>query len=164
MVPLSELLLYEAARAQHVNEVIIPLLHQGTAVLCDRFNDATLAYQGYGRGIKLELIERLNFLSSQGVIPDITFLLDCPTDTGLKRALRRNRIFKRQREERFEREEIQFHHRMRRGYLALARREPHRIKVIDTRAGEEKVFRKICKIVDERLKFLNEQYPISKHQ
>ena len=149
MVPLSELLLYEAARAQHVNEVIIPLLNKGITVLCDRFNDATLAYQGYGRGIGLVLIERLNFLSSQGIIPDITFLLDCPTDTGLKRALRRNRMFKREREERFEREKIQFHHRMRRGYLALARKEPHRIKVIDTRVGEEKVFQKIREIVNK---------------
>lgn len=151
MASLSELLLYEAARAQHVGEVIIPLLNRGVVVLCDRFNDATLAYQGYGRGIGLQLIERLNFLSSQGIIPDITFLLDCPTDTGLKRALQRNRMLKKEREERFEREKIQFHHRMRRGYLAIARKEPHRIKVIDTRVGEEKVFEKIRKIVDDLL-------------
>lgn len=149
MVPMSELFLYEAARAQHVKEVIKPFLEQGGVILCDRFNDATLAYQGYGRGIDLGLIERLNFLSSQGILPDITFLLDCPTDTGLKRALQRNRISKNEKEGRFESEKIQFHHRMRRGYLTLARRESCRIKVIDTRVGEEKVFEKIRKIVDE---------------
>ena len=152
MVPMTELLLYEAARAQHVKESIKPFLKKGGVVLCDRFSDATLAYQGYGRKIDLQWIERLNRLSSQVIRPDITFLLDCPTDIGLERALQRNRIMKQEREERFEREKIQFHRRVRRGYLAIARKEPQRVKVIDTRAGEDRVFDKIRKIMDNLVK------------
>ena len=148
MTPISELFLYEAARAQHVKEVIEPLLKKEIVVLCDRFNDATVAYQGFGRGIDLGLVESLNLSSSQGLKPDITFLLDCPSDLGLKRAVRRNQLEKKEKEDRFEREKIQFHRRVRRGYLSLARKEPHRIKVIDARQGEEKVFEKIRRIID----------------
>lgn len=151
LVPFSELLLYEAARAQHIHEVIRPLLEKGVVILCDRFNDATLAYQGYGRKLGRRLIEKLNRLASQGIRPNMTFLLDCPSDLGLKRALQRNRTLKNEREARFEKEKIEFHHRVRRGYLAIARKEPRRVKVIDTRAGEEKVFEKIRKIVDQLL-------------
>jgi len=149
MSPLSELLLYEASRAQHVTEVVKPLLKKGLIVLCDRFSDASIAYQGYGRKLDLKWVERLNRLSSQGIKPDITFLLDCPSDVGLKRALQRNQMLKKEKEERFEREKIQFHHRVRKGYLSIAKKEPHRVKVIDTREGEEKVFEKIRRIVDE---------------
>ncbi len=152
MVAMTELLLYEAARAQHVMEIVKPFLEKEGIVLCDRFGDATLAYQGYGRGIDLKRIEQLNYLSSQGIRPDVTFLLDCPSDVGLKRAIQRNRVMKQEKEERFEREEIQFHRRVRKGYLAIARKEPHRVRVIDTRQGEEKVFEKIQKIVDNLLK------------
>jgi dTMP kinase len=152
MVPMTELLLYEAARAQHVVETIKPFIEREGVVLCDRFSDATLAYQGYGRRIDLKWIERLNRLSSQGIRPDVTFLLDCPSDVGLKRAIQRNRAQKQEREARFEREEIQFHQRVRKGYLAIARKEPRRVKVIDTRLGEEKVFEKIQKIIDNLLK------------
>lgn len=153
MLPLSELFLYEASRAQHIKEVIKPFLKKGGVVLCDRFNDATLAYQGYGRKIDCDLIQKLNRLSSQGIKPDLTLLLDCPSDLGLKRALQRNRISKNEKEGRFEKEKIQFHHRVRKGYLAIAKKEPRRVKVIDTRAGEEKVFEKIREIVDERIGF-----------
>jgi dTMP kinase len=149
MVPLSELLLYEAARAQHVKEVIEPFLKKGGVVLCDRFSDATIAYQGYGRKIDLRWIERLNHFSSRGIKPDVTFLLDCPSDVGLKRALKRNRTLKQEKEERFEKEKIQFHQRVRKGYLALAKKEPHRVKVIDTRQGEDNVFNKIRKTIDK---------------
>jgi dTMP kinase len=152
LVPLSELLLYEAARAQHIEEVIKPLLKKGTIVLCDRFNDATLAYQGYGRKMDLNLICRLNRLASRGIEPDLTFLLDCPSNLGLKRALQRNRISRNEKEGRFEREKIQFHQRVRKGYLEIAKKEPRRVRVIDTRAGEDKVFEKIREIVDEHLK------------
>jgi dTMP kinase len=152
MVPLSELLLYEASRAQHVKEVIEPLLKKGIMVLCDRFSDASIAYQGHGRKLDLGLIKRLNRLSSQGIKPDVTFLLDCPSDVGLKRAVQRNISQKKEKEERFEREKIQFHYRVRRGYLALAKKESHRVKVIDTREGEEKTFEKIRKIVDELIR------------
>jgi dTMP kinase len=151
MSPLSELLLYEASRAQHVIEVVKPLLKKRMVVLCDRFSDASIAYQGYGRKVDLKWVERLNCFSSQGIKPDVTFLLDCPSDIGLKRALQRNKTLKKEREGRFEREKIQFHHRVRRGYLAIAKKEPNRVKVIDTREGEEKVFEKIRQIVDKLL-------------
>jgi len=152
MVPMTELLLYEAARAQHVIKVIKPFIEKEGVILCDRFSDATLAYQGYGRRIDLKWIQRLNRLSSQGIRPDVTILLDCPSDVGLRRAIQRNRTLKQESEERFEKEEIKFHRRVRKGYLAIARKEPRRVKVIDTRQGEEKVFEKIQKIVDNLIK------------
>jgi len=152
MDPVAELFLYEAARAQHVEEVIKPSLKKGEVVLCDRFSDATLAYQGYGRRIDLKWIDRLNHLSSQGIRPDVTFLLDCPSDVGLRRAVRRNRVLRQEEEGRFEKEKIQFHQRVRKGYLAIAKKEPRRVKLIDTQEGEEKVFERICKIVDNLIR------------
>jgi len=152
MVPMTELLLYQAARSQHVTKVIKPFLEKGGVVLCDRFSDATVAYQGYGRRMDVQWIQRLNHLSAQRIKPDITFLLDCPIDLGLERAIRRNRVLKREKEERFERERIEFHRRVRRGYLAIAKKEPRRVRVIDTRAGEERVFDNIRKIVDNLIK------------
>jgi len=149
MTPLSELFLYEAARAQHLKEVVEPVLKEGVVVLCDRFTDATTAYQGFGRRLDLKLIKRLNHLATQGRKPDVTFLLDCPSDLGLKRALRRNQRQRKTKEERFEREKIQFHRRVRRGYRWIADKEPHRVKVIDTREGVDKSFEKIREIVDE---------------
>jgi dTMP kinase len=149
MVPLTELFLYEASRAQHVEEVIEPLLKKGITVLCDRFSDATSAYQGFGRKLDLGLVEDFNRLSTQSIKPDITFLLDCPSDMGLKRAIQRNQTLKKEKEERFEREKIQFHHRVRKGYLSIAKKEPHRVKVINTRQGEEKTFEKIRQVVDK---------------
>lgn len=149
MVPLAELFLYEASRAQHVHEVILPLLKKGGVVISDRFMDASIAYQGYGRKVDLKWVERLNRLASYGIKPDITFLLDCPSDMGLKRALQRNQRRKNKKEDRFEKEQIEFHRRVRKGYLALAKKEPQRVKIIDTRQGEEKVFEKIRTIVDQ---------------
>jgi dTMP kinase len=152
MVPLTELLLYEAARAQHVEEVIAPFLKKGGVVISDRFSDASTAYQGYGRKVDLRLIETLNRLSSRKIKPDVTFLLDCPSRVGLKRAIHRNRTMRQEREGRFELEEVRFHNRVRRGYLAVARKEPRRFKIIDTRQGEEKVFQKIQKVIDDLIK------------
>jgi dTMP kinase len=147
--PLAELFLYEAARAQHIKEFIKPLLEKKGVILCDRFADASVAYQGYGRRLGFRLVERLNQMATDGLRPDITFLLDCPTDLGLQRAIRRNEVLKQEKEGRFEREKIQFHNRVRRGYLALARKEPRRVKVIDTRKGEDKVFEEIRRIIDK---------------
>ncbi len=149
MTSLTELLLYEAARAQHVKEVIAPLLKKGGVVISDRFIDASMAYQGYGRKVDLRWIESLNRLSSQEIKPDVTFLMDCPSQVGLKRALRRNQALGQEKEGRFELEKIQFHHRVRRGYLSIAKKELRRVKIIDTRKGEEKVFEKIRKAIDE---------------
>ena len=148
MMALSELFLYEAARAQHVIQVIRPLLKKKGVILCDRFSDASIAYQGYGRKIDPRLVDLLNQIASKGVRPDLTFLLDCPSDMGLRRAVRRDRQKRSNLQDRFEREKIQFHRRVRKGYLSLAKEEPHRIKVIDTREGEQKVFEKIRRMVD----------------
>ena len=151
MTPLTELLLYEAARAQHVEEVIAPFLKKGGVVISDRFSDASTAYQGYGRKVNLRLIETLNRLSSRKVKPDVTFLLDCPSRVGLKRAIHRNQTLGQEKEGRFELEKAQFHHRVRKGYLAIAKKELRRFKVIDTRKGEEKVFQEICITIDKLL-------------
>lgn len=147
--PLAELFLYEAARAQHIQEFIKPLLKKKGVILCDRFGDASVAYQGDGRRLGVKLVERLNRMATEGLKPDVTFLLDCPTDVGLRRAIRRIEVLKQEKEGRFEKEKIQFHNRVRRGYLALARREPRRVKVIDTRKREDKVFEEIQRIIDK---------------
>lgn len=127
----AELLLYAAARAQHVAEVIQPALNQGKIVLCDRYTDATLAYQGYGRGLDLSLIEELNSLACADCRPHLTLVLDMPHETGLQRALDRNNVQNMTDEGRFEQESLDFHRRVREGYLALAKKEPQRMRVID---------------------------------
>ncbi|QXE88983.1 dTMP kinase [Geomonas subterranea] len=131
ITPLSELLLYAAARAQHVQEVIVPALERGETVLCDRFTDATVAYQGHGRELDLDVIRQLNALATGGVQPDLTVLIDCPVQTGLSRALSRIEATSGAREERFELESVRFHERVREGYLALARAYPERFIVVD---------------------------------
>jgi|LGOV01.1.fsa_nt_gb dTMP kinase len=131
LVARAELLLYAAARAQHVAEVIQPALQQGQIVLCDRYTDATLAYQGYGRGLDLDLIEELNTLACADCRPHLTLLLDMPHEAGLQRALQRNSAQNMTDEGRFEQESLDFHRRIREGYLALAKNAPHRMRVID---------------------------------
>lgn len=131
ITPLSELLLYAAARAQHVREVIAPALEQGGIVLCDRFTDATIAYQGHGRGLDLATIGQLNALATGGVEPELTVLIDCPVQVGLSRALARIESTSGAREERFELESVLFHERVRAGYRALASAQPDRFLVID---------------------------------
>ena len=135
ITPLTELLLYAAARAQHVSEVVAPALATGGIVLCDRFTDATIAYQGYARKLDLAVISQLNHLATAGVRPDLTVLLDCPADIGLKRAIARINSAQGAREERFELESLRFHQEVRNGYLQLARQEPQRFVVIDGTAS-----------------------------
>jgi dTMP kinase len=135
ITPLAELLLYAAARAQHMLEVVIPALEAGVIVICDRFTDATLAYQGYGRQLDLAVIHRLNELATGAILPDLTLLLDCPVETGLERAISRINSAPGAREERFELESLQFHQRVRDGYLALAQQQPARFVIIDATAG-----------------------------
>lgn len=147
LVPRSELLLYAAARAQHVDEVIRPALQEGKIVLCDRFSDATIAYQGHGRGLDLSLISELNCLASGGVVPDLTILLELPAAEGLKRARRRNADLSLEQEERFERESLEFHCRIREGYLQLARSE-ERFRVIDANGSEDEVALRISTAID----------------
>lgn len=151
MVPLAELFLYAAARAQHVSEVIAPALDAGGIVLCDRFTDATVAYQGWGRGLDLAVIDQLNRLATTGVRPHMTLLLDCSAETGLSRAFSRINGTTGAREERFELESLQFHRRVREGYLELAHREPDRFLVIDASLGIEETEEAIAAAVLERL-------------
>ena len=131
LAPLTELILYAADRAQHVSEIIKPGLDQAKWVVCDRFFDATVAYQGFGRGMSIELIEYLNSHAADGVSPDLTILMDCPEDVGLKRALDRNKIQNLEDQGRFEKEKIEFHRKVRKGYLVLAEKYRKRFRIID---------------------------------
>lgn len=144
MSPLTELMLYAAARAQHVSEVIIPALNAGNVVLCDRFFDATLAYQSFGRGIDRGVIDILNRYACQGVAPDLTILIDCDPTVGLARARMRIEASSGPREERFELEEPEFHRRVREGYQQLATEEPHRFIVIEGNSAVEEIFKLIA--------------------
>ncbi|MBW1828434.1 MAG: dTMP kinase [Deltaproteobacteria bacterium] len=129
--PLAELLLYAADRAQHVGEMITPALSQGKWVVCDRFFDATVAYQGYARGQDIHLIRTLNEKACSGIRPDMTVLVDCPVEVGLERALKRNKMLGQEEQARFEKEKTEFHEAVRRGYLSIAEEEPDRFVVVD---------------------------------
>jgi dTMP kinase len=142
----AELLLYAAARAQHVEEVIRPTLAQGVVVLCDRYIDATLAYQGFGRGLDLTLITELNQVASSGLLPDLTLLFDLPVATGLNRALARNAVAL-ENEGRFEAESLAFHQRVRAGYLQSASQE-ERFTIIDATGTPEQVTERVTRVVD----------------
>ncbi len=136
----AELLLFAAARAQHVRETILPALRAGQWVLCDRFADATLAYQGSGRGLDAAFIGTLNAFSAGSLVPDLTLLFDLPVEVGLVRA--RQRAAGRgpeTAEDRFEQEDSEFHRRVRAGYLALAAAETARFRIIDAAADVETV-------------------------
>lgn len=141
----TELFLFFAARAQHVRELIRPSLKQGKVVLCDRFSDATVAYQGFGRGLNIELIRLINDFSSGGLKPDFTILFDLPVEMGLRRAMERISSNKGiPAEDRFEREALEFHKRVKEGYLSLARSEPDRFRIIDASKDIEAVHHEVC--------------------
>lgn len=142
----SELLLYAAARAQHVAEVIRPALAAEEVVLCDRFSDATLAYQGHGRGLDLALIAELNRIATGGLTPDLTLLLDFPVEAGLSRARSRNDGCSGPDEGRFEEESLGFHRRVRDGYLELARTQD-RFRVIDAEGTLAEVAERVAAAV-----------------
>jgi dTMP kinase len=122
----AEVLLYSAARAQLIAEKIRPALEQGKAVVCDRFYDSTTAYQGYGRGLDVEFLKRLNLFATEGLVPDKTFLLDLEPEEAVRRKKNQG-----DRDDRMEAEALAFHHRVRQGYLQIARSEPQRIRLID---------------------------------
>jgi dTMP kinase len=124
---LSELFLYCADRTQHVAEVIGPALARGDLVVCDRFSDSTIAYQGHGRALDLAVVHALEAHARGGVAPGLTFLLDCPVGTGLARAKARSGA-----SDRFEQETVAFHERIRAGFLAIAAAEPGRVVVVDS--------------------------------
>ncbi|MBF0176130.1 MAG: dTMP kinase [Magnetococcales bacterium] len=134
----TELYLILAARAQHVGEVIRPALIRGTWVLCDRFQDSTLAYQGYGRGLDSEMIVRLGALARGGLVPDLTILLDVDPETGLTRCHHRLTLLTR-----LDQENLAFHRRVREGFLHLARQEPERIHLVDASQSPEVIFQQI---------------------
>lgn len=139
----SEMLLYMAARSRIVEEKILPALKEGKVVICDRFLDSSLAYQGYGGGLDTGLIKKLGSLVTRGLRPDLTILLDI----DVKEGLRRSGAFK----DRIERRPLAYHKKVRRGYLALAKEEPKRIKVISAKASiqdtQELIRRSVTKII-----------------
>lgn len=146
--PRSEVLLFAASRAQLVDEVIRPRLGEGYMVICDRFADSTLAYQGYGRGLPLDKIESVLELASNGVTPDLTFLLDLPPDVGLVRNKQESPPVW----DRFEEEGLEFHRRVREGYLQLARLDPQRWVVLDATKPVQELHAQIREIVNQRAK------------
>jgi dTMP kinase len=149
----TELFLYLADRAHHVKEVIIPALHDGKIVLCDRYSDSTLAYQGYGRGLDLEMLRRFNQLADHGVKPDLTLLFDCPVRLSLSRTVQRVAANSSNsgREDRLERERAEFHEKVRAGFLALARAEPDRFRIIDASQPATTTSSVIEEIMDRNL-------------
>jgi dTMP kinase len=142
----TEILLYAASRAQLVEEVIRPALNRGEMVLCDRFVDSSLAYQGYGAQWNLEEVRAVNRIATGGLMPDRTFLLDIPVEAGQERLRIRGK-----KKDRMEMKEKMFHERVREGYLALARSEPDRIRVIDALREPDKVLKEI---LDDLFHFL----------
>ena len=156
MSPVAELLLYEACRAQLIAELVRPELEEGSLVLCDRYFDATTAYQGYGRGLDLDLIERLNDAAGQGIAPDLTILLDCTVEKGFERIRSRYQDQSRQggqgAPDRMETEDWAFHERIRNGYLTLAEKHGHRIRVVDASGGLEGVNGKVMGCLQQALK------------
>ena len=149
IVPLAELFLYEADRTQHVSEVIKPALEAGKWVICDRYFDATTVYQGVILGQHENLIEQLNHEATLGFKPDITFLLDCPAEVGLKRIEKRDKTGKKK--DRFERKTLDFHIKIRYGYLALANTHKDRFRIIDSTLPEDHVARKVREIISPYL-------------
>jgi dTMP kinase len=141
IAPECEMLLYMAARAQIVNNVIRPSLEEGKIVICDRFLDSTLAYQGYGLGMSIAFIREVGNFATRGITPDLTILLDLPVNEGL---LKCGRV-----KDRIERRSCEYHQRVRKGYLSLAKKEPARIKIVRVEEQKDKTQGKIREIVDK---------------
>lgn len=149
MDALTELLLYAASRRQHVVEVLRPNLERGAIVLCDRFTDATLAYQGFGRLLDLDKLRMLNDWVTSSLRPDLTMLYDIEENVGLARAHSRNEATANN-EGRFEAEDLRFHRRVREGYLVMAGAEPDRFAMIDANGSIEEVFERTLEILRKR--------------
>jgi dTMP kinase len=142
--PLAELLLFNVSRAQLVTEVIKPNLKKKVIVICDRYADSTTAYQGYGRGLDLTTVKAANTLGTQGLVPNLTILLDIPAEKGIERN-------KEKTPDRFEKENVNFHRRVREGYLKLAQTEPKRWLVIAANKNKEEIARIIWQRVSKIL-------------
>lgn len=143
--PLTEVFLFMAARQQHVAEKIVPWLRSGAIVLCDRYTDATVAYQGYGRGVDRDLIRELNVRATGGLFPELTLLFDLDPREGFRRIGGR-------RLDRFEREGLAFHRRVRRGYLEIRRAEPKRVRLVRAAQPPDVVAGEVRAIVGEFLR------------
>ncbi len=141
---LAEIFLYEAIRAQHVQELIKPAVDEGKIIICERFSDATFAYQGYGRGKDMNMIKKLDSVATDGVIPHLTILRDIPPKTGKIRLVNSSK-----KQDRIEQENIAFHKRVREGYLELARKYPGRIKIISALGSKQDIHEKIAGYVEE---------------
>lgn len=152
LIPRAELFLYAAARLQHIEEVIQPALDEGRVVLCDRFADATLAYQGHGREIPLNEVKVVNSLVTVDLKPDLTILLDLPVEVGLERARDRNLADAASAASRFEQEDLAFHQRVREGYLSIAASDRNRVKIIPADQPVEKVAKQVQAVVARALK------------
>jgi dTMP kinase len=153
LAPMTELLLYMADRAQHIYELIRPCLKAGKAVICDRYFDATVVYQGFARGLNIELIRQLHQILFDDLKPDVTLLLDLAPKVGLQRAWQQlNNGQRSGHESRFEAETVAFHEKVRAGYLELARFEPDRFRIIDAAESQDQVFTAISNIVSSILK------------
>ncbi len=148
--PLAELLLYAADRAEHVSKVIAPALAAGQVVVCDRFTDSTLAYQGYGRGLDLEKIRQLNHLATGGLQPHLTLWLDLPPEVGLARS-RQRRVAITGSCDKLEQEHLEFHRRVYQGFQALAAAEPQRIVRISAQGSPAEVAARLWSVVEPRL-------------
>ncbi|PIK91656.1 thymidylate kinase [Synechococcus sp. 65AY6Li] len=142
LTPLAELFLYAADRAEHVQKCILPALAAGQVVVCDRFTDSTLAYQGYGRGLDLQQVRQLNHLATGGLQPHLTLWLDLPPEVGLARTGLADRL---------EQERLEFHRRVHQGFQALAAAEPQRIVRIDAGGSPLEVAARIWSVVQPRL-------------
>ncbi len=141
LTDLTEVFLYEAARAQLVNEVIIPALDSGHIILCDRFSESTLAYQGYGGKISVEWIQKIDQMARGGLSPDLTLFIDVDPEVGLKRARASEKEI-----DRLEEKDLEYHKRVYQGYLELAKKSPDRIKIVDGRKGVQEVHQEILKL------------------
>jgi dTMP kinase len=146
MTGLTELLLYEAARSQLTEKVILPAIKQGKVVVCDRYADSSLAYQGYGRGLSKKMVNSLNRIATFGLSPDLTIILDVPVTTSLKRGKREGR-----KKDRLERERFEFHQRIREGFLKIARQNKKRIKAVDATEDIDKTWQRVQKVTDSFL-------------
>ena len=150
MTPEAEILLYSAARAQHVGQLVRPALAAGQCVVCDRYADSTLAYQGYGLGLDLDALRYITHFATGGLVPDLTLYLDCPVALGLER---RRLAAERAGGEwnRLDRKPVEYHERVRQGYLALVQADPHRWRVVDATASPDAVHTAVLAQVTTRL-------------
>lgn len=148
---LAEMLLYAASRRQHVVDVIRPSIERGAIVLCDRFTDATLAYQGYGRGLNRDRLIEINRWVTDNLVPELTFILDLPEEIGLERARHRNQVQDLELESRLEGEDMRFHRRVREGYLAMREENPDRYALVSAEGSEDEVFERIVRELNDRM-------------